>query len=41
MEEKRVTKEQFKAALSEELDKLAESMAEAMNNAQWGPVLSQ
>ncbi len=41
MEEKRVTKEQFKAALSEELDKLAESMAEAMNNAQWGHIIDQ
>ncbi len=41
MEEKRVTKDQLKAALGEELDKLAESMADAMNNAQWGHIIDQ
>lgn len=41
MKEKRVTKEQIKVSLSEELDKLAERMADAINQAEWGHIISQ
>lgn len=41
MEEKRVTKEQIKASLIDEVDKLAERMAEAINQAQWGHIIDQ
>jgi len=41
MEEKRVTKEQLKAALSHDMEELLDRIVDSVNKAQWGHIIDQ